>query len=208
VQLAESALTRAKLDALRMQINPHFLFNCLNSIATLIHTDSHAADAMLGDLSTLLRAALASSNTPQTSLRQELEFLDRYLGIERRRFGSRLQFERVVSAECLEASVPTFILQPLAENAVKHGVETHAGSGLIRIGAKRVGDFLHIEVGNSGAGRVHDREHTNRQGIGIANTRARLEQTYGPQQHLSIENNLGGEFVVTMRIPFQTQPAA
>ncbi|MBL9127539.1 MAG: histidine kinase, partial [Verrucomicrobiales bacterium] len=138
----EARLTRARLQALRMQINPHFLFNALNSVAALVYVDPRAADEMLGDLSELLRRSLDSMEEQEIPLAQELEFIGGYIGIERRRFGERLRVEQSIPEELLRAMVPAFLLQPLVENAIRHGIEPRRGPGLIRIEANRENQHL------------------------------------------------------------------
>ena len=146
-----AGLTRAKLDALRLQLQPHFLFNTLNAISALVHRDPRAADELIADLSELLRLSLESSAN-EVPLSRELEILDRYLAIEQTRLGDRLRVTREIDPAVLEVLVPTFILQPLAENAVRHGIEPRCEPGRVTITARAAGDLLELIVADDGVG--------------------------------------------------------
>lgn len=206
----EARLADAKLQALRMQLHPHFLFNTLNAVAALVHKDPRAADEMITNLSELLRATLDTA-AQEIPLRQELEFLDRYLEIQQMRFGERLRVEKDLDAAALEALVPTLILQPLVENAIRHGIEPARGPGVVTVRARRgENGVLLLSVRDSGGGPA-PREKPS-PGIGLANTRARLEALYGRAARLSLHTDAEGGFTVEMEIPFReasaTQPAA
>ncbi len=195
----EARLADAKLHALRMQLHPHFLFNTLNAISTLVHRDPRAADEMIGNLSELLRATLDTSE-PEIPLHQELSFLDRYLEIQQVRFGDRLRIEKVIDATALDAQVPTLILQPLVENAMRHGIEPQTTPGLVRIVARRVGDALHLTIHDNGTPAKPGPK--SREGIGLPNTRARLQEMYGNLGCLTLTSASEGGFTVDLEIPY------
>jgi len=164
----EARLTSAKLQSLRMQINPHFLFNTLNSIAALVYLNPRAADEMLGDLSELLRRSLDSMEEQEVPLAQELAFIGAYISIEQKRFGERLRLEQRVPDELMKALVPALVLQPLVENAVRHGIEPRRGPGLILLEAKQEDQQLHLIVRDDGRGLPADLSSSGRRGIGLA----------------------------------------
>ena len=203
----EVSLAQAKLQALRMQINPHFLFNTLNAISTLVHTNPQTADDMITDLSELFRASLESSDEHEISLSLELNLLQRYLAIEQRRFDHRLKVEQSFDPEILQARVPTLILQPIVENAIRHGIEPQAGVGIIAIHATREGSQIKLSVSDNGK-KPFDAAVLagNRQGIGLANTRARLQQLYGKEQSFTVGDGGLGGWTVEIKIPFCPAP--
>ena len=203
----EKSLAQAKLQALQMQLNPHFLFNSLHSISALMHQDVEAADRMIVRLSDLLRAALDSSDTQEVTLREELKFLQRYLEIEQIRFGSRLTVQTEISPDTLDARVPNLILQPLLENAIRHGIEPHAKPGRIELRAQKVNGELTLDVSDNGAG-VSDANAVS-EGVGLSNTRARLRTLYGEAHRFELGNRPEGGLRVRLTIPFHTaeQPA-
>ena len=203
----EASLAQAKLQALRMQINPHFLFNTLNAIATLVHTSPHTADEMISDLSELFRASLESSDDQEITLERELDLLGRYLAIEQRRFGEYLRVEQDIDPEILQALVPTLILQPIVENAIRHGIEPLAEAGRITIQARREGEQITLSVSDNG-GKPFDAAilERKRNGIGLANTRARLQELYGDKQSLAVGKGELGGWTVEIRIPFCPVP--
>ena len=191
-------LSRAQLQALKMQLKPHFLFNTLNSISSLMYSDVEAADAMLARLSDFLRLTLDRELDQEITLNEELEFVRRYLEIEKIRFEDRLHVSVDVDEEAESARVPSLALQPLIENAIHHGIAPRPKGGRIAITARRDDDTLHISVADDGVGSdEHPRER-----IGLANTRARLERLYGAAHRFSFAASPAGGFVVEMVIPF------
>jgi two-component system LytT family sensor kinase len=202
----QARLAQAKMQALRMELHPHFLFNTLNAISTLVHKDPAAADEMIVNLSELLRQTLEDSDQQEVPLRKELDFLDRYLEIQLVRFGDRLRVEKQVDPAVLAAQVPTMILQPLVENAIRHGIEPQASAGIVSIVASRVGAYLELSVGDTGNGTKLQTEKPNREGIGLANTRARLQQLYGTNGRLKLERRPSGGFIAQLEIPYHEQP--
>ena len=198
----EKRLAQAKLQALQMQLNPHFLFNTLHSISSLMHKDVEAADRMIMRLGDLLRAALESSDTQEVGLRQELEFLKRYLEIEQTRFGDRLKIKLNIAPDTLEAQVPNLILQPLVENAIKHGIEPRSKPGCIELSAHRVNGELALEVCDNGVGLRDDQAID--EGVGLSNTRARLRELYGEAHRFELRAGPEGGLLVHLTIPFKT----
>ena len=203
----EAQLSQARLHALRMQLNPHFLFNALNSIAMLTRKNESAnAVRMLAGLGDLLRHVLEDARADEVRLREELDFVGRYLDIERVRFGERLRVVNDIAEEALDAFVPNLVLQPLVENAIVHGLARKSGPGSIEIAARRLGDRLVLSVTDDGPGLisvVHDAP-----GVGLSNTRTRLEQLYGSQFALDMRNGANGGAVVTISLPFHTAPVS
>jgi two-component system, LytTR family, sensor kinase len=199
----EKRLAQAKLQALQMQLNPHFLFNSLHAVSTLMHRDVEVADRMLTQLGDLLRAALANSDTQEVPLRQELDFLRRYLEIEQTRFGDRLAVTMEIAPETLDASVPNLILQPLVENAIRHGIEPHSQPGRIELRAIRHNGMLALEVCDSGAGLRGGAPPA--EGVGLSNTRARLRELYGAKHQFELQDVSDGGFRVRLSIPFRSE---
>ena len=203
----EARLTSAKLQALRMQINPHFLFNTLNSIAALVYVNPRAADEMLGDLSDLLRCSLDSVDEQEIPLSQELQFVRAYIGIEQKRFGDRLRVEQVVPEDLSKALVPVLILQPLIENAIRHGIEPQRAPGLITIQAWREEQQLHLLVRDNGKGfAAEEPNRFERRGIGLANTQARLRELYGSNHQFTLAKGEPQGCTVAIQLPFHTEP--
>lgn len=198
----EKHLTEARLQALLHQLKPHFLFNTLNGIASLMHTDVEAADKMLVRLSELLRITMSQTGAPETTLREEVAFLERYLDIEKIRFRNRLETKISVDPEAIDAMVPSLILQPMVENAMRHGVEPHAKTGLIELRGFRQGEDLVLTVSDNGSGVPEG--GFKREGIGVANTRSRLAELYGERQKFELVNRPEGGMCVRITIPFST----
>jgi sensor histidine kinase YesM len=197
----ESQLAQAQLQALKMQLQPHFLFNTLNAIVVLIQKDPELARRTVGRLSELLRYTLDNVGSQEVSLREELDFLERYLQIEQTRFGDRLKVKLNVSDETREATVPNMILQPLVENAIKHGIARRRGDAVIEVSALREENRLRMSVRDNGVGVTHNDER--REGIGLASTRARLRELYGDQQHFELFCSKEGGAEATVIIPFR-----
>ena len=206
VQL-EAALTLARLNALRMQLEPHFLFNALNSISSLVRRDPDGAERMLARLGDFLRLTLDESMPQKVELRQELEFLERYLDIERVRFRDRLRVNLEVPPALLDARVPYLLLQPLVENAIRHGVAERSGPGHVVVRATRQEARLRLEVEDDGAGFASDVEAPGF-GVGLSNIRARLEQLYGANGHLTIGARPEHGVRVTIDLPWERGAAA
>jgi two-component system, LytTR family, sensor kinase len=198
----QSQLVSARLNALKMQLQPHFLFNTLNAITVLVRQQrSRDAEQMLGHLSDLLRGVLEDVDTQQVSLHRELEYLRLYLSIEQVRFADRLQVEIAADPAAQEAAVPQLILQPLVENAVRHGIGRSSSAGRVFIQASRIDGVVEVRVEDDGPGLSANSPPEDK-GIGLANTRARLRQLYGEDASLEIENGDDRGAVVTMRFPF------
>ncbi len=202
-ELAEAQLqiTRAELQSLKMQLHPHFLFNTLNSISALLDEDAHAADEMLARLGDFLRLTLENSGAQTIALQEELEFLRRYLEIEQVRFQDRLTVGFAIDAETLAAQVPNMILQPIIENAIRHGIVERIAEGHIEITARRENDKLLLQVKDNGAG-LQSPAISNGQGLGLSNTRARLQQIYGAAHRFELENASEGGTIARLEIPF------
>ncbi len=198
----ETQLARAQLENLRSQLQPHFLFNALNSIATLSTTNPPAAEQMTLQLSSLLRSSLNCSASQFIPLEQELSFLGDYLDIQRTRFRDRLTVQIEIDPQLLVAKVPSLILQPLVENAIQHGIAKVAGPGHILIAASREHDFIKIKIADNGAGAnfEHERQASGL-GLGLTNTRARLAQLYGADHQFVIERGDRGGCQVTLAVP-------
>jgi two-component system, LytTR family, sensor kinase len=198
----ETQVAQARLGALKAQLQPHFLFNTLNAIVVLVRQQKgQQAEETLARFSDLLRAVLANMEAQEVTLSRELEYLRLYLSIEQVRFSDRLRVEIHVDPELLDAAVPHMGLQPIVENAIRHGIGQRATAGTIEIRAQRVGDALHVSVRDDGPG-FGAAGAGGGLGLGLANTRARLKQLYGDVSDLRTESAPGGGALVTMIVPF------
>jgi two-component system LytT family sensor kinase len=201
----EARLAEAQLQVLRMQLHPHFLFNTLHTISALMQKDLKAADRMLALLGDLLRDSFAKIGAQEVSLKQELEFLERYLEIEKTRFQDRLRVETHVDPETLDAEVPNLLLQPLVENALRHGIARRREAGLVELVARRENGRLELRVRDDGPGLPSEAEMSRRGGVGLANTQARLQQLYGSAHRFELLNRPEGGLEVILSLPFRVQ---
>jgi two-component system, LytTR family, sensor kinase len=207
VQL-EGQLSQAQLQALKMQLQPHFLFNTLHSISALLTKDKEAARTMIARLGDFLRLTLENSGTQEVTLQQEIEFLTCYLEIQRIRFQDRLTTSLDVEAAALDTQVPNLILQPIVENAIRHGIAQRSTPGFIEIQAKRQNGVLRIQVRDNGPGLPENRspEKLFQKGLGLANTQTRLERLYGDGHRFELANDPSGGLIVTLEIPATSIP--
>lgn len=201
-----ASLSDARLHALRAQLQPHFLFNTLNAATALLYSEPRSADRMLTQLADLLRMTLRLDVAHETTLREEMALLDRYLAIMRVRFGDRVSVECRVSPNVLDALVPAFLLQPIVENAFEHGVSAVTTAGHIAIAAVAHGNTLLLTVRDNGPGVAE--EPRTRGGLGLANTRRRLAELYGDRASLTLSGVAGRGTLVEIRVPFATERAA
>jgi two-component system LytT family sensor kinase len=200
----EVQLANARIAALRMQLNPHFLFNTMNSISSLMRTDVGAADSMLEQLSSLLRITLERGDAQLIPLRDEIEFIELYLAMQERRFGSRIRQSLTVDAELHDALVPAMILQPIVENAYAHGLSKLDGIGLLTIEAHRDGQSVRLSVTNSGVGIQKQRSNgAPGQGLGLTNVRDRLRLHYGADHSFTMRELERNQVRVTVTFPLQ-----
>jgi len=201
-------LVQAQLEALKMQLHPHFLFNTLHSISALLNQDVEAARRMISRLGDFLRLTLENAGTQEVTVQQELEFLNGYLEIERIRFQDRLTTSVTVDPEVLDQRVPNLILQPIVENAMRHAISNSNGGRIEIIVTPRNG-MLRIEVKDNGPGLrlVRSGPDRSKTGLGLANTKARLERLYGSAHSLDLANEPTGGLVVTMEVPRSSEPS-
>jgi two-component system LytT family sensor kinase len=197
----ETHLVEARLQALQRQLQPHFLFNTLNTISALMHRDINAADNMIAKLSDLLRISLHNVGVQEVPLKQELDFLSKYLEIEQTRFRDRLTVVFDVQPDTLDALVPNLVLQPLVENAIKHGIGPRAAPGQIAVSSRRIGSLLELEITDNGIGLSAARLTDFNRGIGLGNTRSRLQHLYGSSHRFEFRQPPGGGLSVLIAIP-------
>ena len=208
-ELAQSSLktqlARSQLRALKMQLHPHFLFNTLHSISSLVLEDPPKANSMIARLGDFLRLTLENSDQQLVTLKEETEFLRCYLDIEQVRFGDRLTVALELEPQTLSAQVPHLILQPVVENAIQHAIAPHATRGHINIEARRLNGLLRLEVRDNGPGITSNSDWLGMKGVGLSNVRARLDQIYGSDFRFELINVRDGGLAVVMEIPFQRE---
>jgi two-component system LytT family sensor kinase len=204
----ETRLVEAQLQSLQRQLQPHFLFNTLNTISALMHRDVDAADNMISKLGDLLRLSLQTVSVQEITLKQELDFLGKYLEIEQTRFRDRLSVVFDVEPDLLDAFVPNLILQPLVENAIKHGIGPRPTPGEVVIAARRVAETLEMEVRDNGVGLSDARLSDFNRGVGLANTRSRLQHLYGSAHRFEFRHPPGDGLSVIIAIPLVEIPEA
>jgi two-component system LytT family sensor kinase len=200
-----AGLTEARLQALKMQLQPHFLFNTLNAISALIPADAKPARRMVARLGDLLRIALEHEETQQVTLREELAFLEPYLEIEQARLGDRLTVVMEIAPEALDARVPHLLLQPLVENAIRHGIAPRIEPGRIEIAVTLDGadGLLHLQVRDDGVGMDLEGSTRTRKGVGLTNIQARLQQLYDGEHRFELVNGPHGGFIVRIDLPLR-----
>jgi signal transduction histidine kinase len=206
--LLETQLVQAQLKNLKSQLQPHFLFNTLHSISSLMWIDVNAADKMMARLSDLLRMSMDGSGWQETTLNREIQFVHGYLEIEKMRLGDRLKVKMAIDSDTLDVRVPHLLLQPLVENAVRHGISKLPSGGSIWIGAKHEGEELHIQVGDNGPGFQAEGWglRRNGHGLGLLATRERLYGLYGSRGLIQVHSTPMKGTVVHVRLPFNTAP--
>jgi two-component system, LytTR family, sensor kinase len=204
----ESKLIEAELKALKHQLNPHFLFNTMNTISVLVRDQRNdEAVQLIARLSSLLRMSLENTRVQTVTLRQELDFLTRYLEIQRARFGERLQFRADADQEALDAVIPNLILQPAVENAILHGVAQKTDAGIVEITARVREKRLELSVRDDGPGFSGKHDSTVKEGIGLTNTRVRLERHYGKDYQMVLKSEKGRGTTVNLVVPYRSATA-
>jgi two-component system LytT family sensor kinase len=203
----EARLAETRLQLLSMQLQPHFLFNTLNTIAELVHDDPDRADYMIAGLSDLLRRALDLGTAQEIPLEAELDLLSRYLDIQKARFGERLQVRTAIDDGARDAVVPVLLLQPLVENAIRHGLAERLAAGRIDIAISRAGAMLLISVTDDGPGAARNAAG-QKERLGLGNTRARLDALYGSDHRLELTNAPDRGARVLLEIPYRAATAS
>lgn len=197
----EASLARARLENLRLQLQPHFLFNALNTISSVVYEDARKADAMIARLSDLLRATITDSDSQEVPLDREIATLDLYLEIMRQRFEDRLNIDVQIAPEVHKALVPHLLLQPLVENSIRHGTNPQSNAVTVKVTAERDGTNTRVRIRDFGRGLPKGQW---RRGTGISNTMERLQQLYGSGHTLEFENCADGGLAVTVAVPYRT----
>jgi signal transduction histidine kinase len=201
-------LAQAQLESLKMQLHPHFLFNTLHTIAGLVRTNERASAVdMIAGLSDLLRHALDNAGEQEVPLADEVKFIELYLDIQKVRFSDRLTVRMEVASDTLDALVPNLILQPLVENAIRYGVSAEETAGTIAVEAYRSNGMLYLKVSDDGPGLQAGWRMEQSSGIGLANTRSRLQHLYGESHRFDLSNAAGGGTIVSIAIPFRAEGA-
>ena len=201
----KTQLAQAQLRALKMQVHPHFLFNTLHSISSLVLEDPTKANSMIARLGDFLRLTVDNSEQQWVTLKEETEFLRCYLDIEQVRFGDRLTVAFELEPQTLSAQVPHLILQPVVENAIQHAIAPRAAPGHINIQAKRLNSLLRVAVSDNGPGLTSNPISPAKKCVGLTNVRTRLQQIYGPDFRFELMNGRNGGLTVVMEIPFQRE---
>jgi LytS/YehU family sensor histidine kinase len=197
----EAKLAQARLENLRLQLQPHFLFNVLNTISSVVYEDPRKADAMIARLSSLLRTTIHDAEEQVVPLQREIETLELYLDIMRQRFEDKLSVAVRVAPEVRKALVPHLLLQPLVENSIRHGIDPRSNAVTITVTAERDGESTRVRIRDCGRGLPQGKF---RRGTGISNTEARLAQLYGGEHTLEFENCEDGGLAVTVAVPYRT----
>lgn len=203
----ENKFSGAQLNALRLQLQPHFLFNTLNTIASLMEIDVKEAQKIISKLGALLRAVLLKNQSNQTDLQGEIDFIKSYLDIEQVRFHDRLEVRYQIDERTLDAEVPSLLLQPLVENAIKHGFSKNPEQGLIEVISKRLQDEIQLIVRDNGSGSPHPKSFLLSNGIGLRNIKERLDLLYGGRYHLDIETGENMGFAIAITLPYHKKTA-
>jgi sensor histidine kinase YesM len=198
----EARLAQARLQVLEMELQPHFLFNTLNTVSALVHKDPDTAERMIARLGDLLRLTLHNSGQQEVTLQEELELLDRYVEIEQTRFRDRLRFQLTIADDTLRARVPRLLLQPIVENAIRHGISRRSSAGRVEVHARRTANSLLLRVSDDGPGLPT--EQNGREGIGLGNTRARLQELYPNRHRFQLDDEPGGGVAVLVELPYHT----